>query len=117
MFVDYTNLIEDWRREVKRISATLAINLDARDEHAIEEFLTPDLRHHRHSGPVPEPFGGDWISAVYEALRAAARDEPWDESTLDRVFEAIGRANTVSGLRLRIPAATARSTGSCGRPP
>ncbi|MGA9494055.1 MAG: sulfotransferase family protein, partial [Mycobacterium sp.] len=35
-----------------------------------------------------EPFGGDWISAVYEALHAAARDEPWDESALDRVFEA-----------------------------
>ena len=25
---------------------------------------------------------------VYEALRAAARDEPWDGSALDRVFEA-----------------------------
>jgi hypothetical protein len=28
------------------------------------------------------------MSAVYEALRAAARDEPWDGSALDRVFEA-----------------------------
>ena len=37
---------------------------------------------------MPEPFGTDWMSVVYEALGAAARDEPWDESALDRVFEA-----------------------------
>lgn len=88
VFVEYANLLEDWRREVKRISAALAIDLNAQDEDAIDEFLTPDLQHHRHDGPVAEPFGGDWISAVYEELRAAARDEPWDESELDRVFEA-----------------------------
>jgi hypothetical protein len=37
---------------------------------------------------VTEHLGADWISAVYEALSAAARDEPWDGSVLDRVFEA-----------------------------
>jgi hypothetical protein len=36
---------------------------------------------------VTEPFGTDWISAVHEAVCAAARDEPCDLSTLDRVFE------------------------------
>jgi hypothetical protein len=88
VFVDYANLLEDWHREVKRISTTLRIDLGTRDESAIEEFLTPNLRHHRHGGPVPEPFGTDWMSVVYQALRAAACDEPWDESALDRVFEA-----------------------------
>ena len=88
VFVEYANLLDDWRREVKRISAALAIDLNTRDEGAIEEFLTPDLRRQRHCGPVTEPFGTDWMSAVYEALRAAARDEPWDGSALDRVFEA-----------------------------
>ena len=88
VFVEYANLLDDWRREIKRISAALAIDLNTRDEGAIEEFLTPDLRHQRYCGPVTEPFGTDWISAVYEVLRAAARDEPWDESALDRVFEA-----------------------------
>ena len=77
-----------WRREIKRISAALAIDLNARDEGAVEEFLQPDQRRQRHCGPVTEPFGTDWISAVYEALCAAARDEPWDGSALDRVFEA-----------------------------
>ncbi len=88
VFVDYANLLEDWRREIKRISAALPIDLNTRDEGAIEEFLRPDLRNQRHCGPVTEPFGTDWISAVYEALGAAARDEPWEGSALDRVFEA-----------------------------
>ena len=78
VFVEYANLLEDWRREIKRISAALAIDLDTRDEGAIDEFLTPNLRHHRNCGPVTEPFGADWMSAAYEALGAAARDEPWD---------------------------------------
>jgi hypothetical protein len=87
VFVEYANLLDDWRREITRISAALGIDLNTRDEGAIEEFLTPDLHHQRHCGPVTEPFGTDWISVVYEALRAAARDEPWDQSALDRVFE------------------------------
>ena len=88
VFVEYANLLEDWRREVKRVSAALEIDLSTWDEGAIEDFLTPDLQHHRHGSPVPEPFGTDWMSVVYGALHAAARDEPWDESALDRVFEA-----------------------------
>ena len=88
VFVEYANLLEDWHREAKRISAALPIDLDNRDEGAIEEFLRPDLRNQRHCGPVTEPFGTDWISTVYEALGAAARDEPWDGLALDRIYEA-----------------------------
>ena len=88
VFVDYANLLDNWRREIKRISAALAIDLNTRDEGAVEEYLTPEQRHQRHCGPVTEPFGTDWISVVYETLRAVARDEPWDQSALDRVFEA-----------------------------
>ena len=88
VFVEYANLMEDWRREVKRISVGLGIDLDNRDERAVDEFLTPELHHHRHLGPVDEPFGTDWISATYDALRAAARDEPWDQAEIDRVYDA-----------------------------
>jgi hypothetical protein len=88
VFVEYTNLLEDWRREIKRISAALLIDLNTPDEGVIEEFLRPDLHRQRHSGPVTDPFGSGWISAVYEALRAAARDQPLDQSVLDSVFEA-----------------------------
>ncbi|OBG16157.1 hypothetical protein A5765_08030 [Mycolicibacterium celeriflavum] len=88
VFVEYANLLDNWRREIKRISAALPMDLNAQDEGTIEDFLTPDLRRQRHGGSVPEPFGLDWNSVVYEALSAAARDEPLDESALDRVFEA-----------------------------
>ena len=88
VFVDYANLLENPRRETERISAALGIDLDTRDEGVIEEFLKPDLRHQRHCGPVTDPFGADWISAVYAALGAAARDEPWEESALDHVYTA-----------------------------
>lgn len=87
VFVEYANLLDDWRREVRRISEALAIDLDGRDEVTIDDFLRPDLRRQRSSSPVTEPFGTDWISAVYESLCATARDKPWDESVLDRVYE------------------------------
>lgn len=88
VFVEYTQLLENWRREVKRISTALEIDLRAEDESAVDDFLTPDLRRNRDSGPVIDRFGAGWMSAVYEAMRAAALDGPVDVSTLDRVFEA-----------------------------
>lgn len=88
VFVEYANLLDDWRREITRISGTLAINISTRDEGAIDKFLTSDLRHQRDCGPVANRFGTDWMSAVYEALQAAARDEALNMSALDRIFEA-----------------------------
>jgi len=90
VFIEYSNLLEDWRREVKRISNALAIDLAIKDEAAVDEFLTPGLRHHENRGPAIEPFGTDWVGTVYDTLAAAARDEPWDESALDRVYQAYG---------------------------
>lgn len=87
VFVDYANLLEDWRREVKRIEVALSVDLSARDEMVIDDFLTSDLRHHRGVGPVLEPFGTSWLSSVYESMAAAARDEPWDHAALDQVYE------------------------------
>jgi hypothetical protein len=99
VFVEYASLLDNWRREIARISAALAIDLNIRDEGAIEEFLKPDLRRQRHCDSVTEPFGADWISTVYEALCAAARDEPWDGSALDRVFEAYRASESEHGFR------------------
>lgn len=88
VFVDYGNLLDDWRREVRRISTALPVDLTARDEEAIDDFLSPGLRRQRHCGAVTDLFGADWISAIYDALRAAARDDPLDIATVDRVFES-----------------------------
>lgn len=88
VFVDYVNLLTDWRGEVSRIAAALSIDLSVRNEDAIEEFLRHDLRRQRHSGQLPEIFGQPWVSRVYGALSAAARDEPVDTVALDEVFDA-----------------------------
>jgi hypothetical protein len=86
VFIDYANLLGDWRGEINRISTSFAVDLNARDESAIEDFLIPDLRRQRCLGPVINVFGTNWISTVYETLYAAARDEPSDFCSLDRVF-------------------------------
>lgn len=88
VFVEYANLLEDWRPQIQRISTALGIELNIPDEGAIDEFLKPDLRHQRQPGTVTEIFGTDWISTVYEVLSGAARDEPCDASALDRVYAA-----------------------------
>jgi hypothetical protein len=88
VFVEYANLLANWLPEIERISAALSIDLSARDEAAIEEFLKPDLRRQRDCGSLPELGGTDWISETYQTLHAAARDELMDESALDRVFSA-----------------------------
>lgn len=87
VFVDYSNFLDDWSREIKRISSTLAVDLDTGDRAAVERFLAKDMRHQRQRGPIIEPFGTDWLSVAYRALAAAARDEPWEESSLDGVLE------------------------------
>ena len=90
VFVEYPNLLKDWRQEVKRISTALEIDLEVQDEAAIEHFLTPSLRHHWNTGAVTEPFGTDWIGTTYDAMSAAAQDQAWDAVALDRVFEEYG---------------------------
>lgn len=88
VFVDYSQLLDDWYCEIKRIAATLEIDLGTAEEGAVQQFLTTELRRQRYYGPTIDLFGTDWISAVYQALLAAAQDGPLDVSTLDRVFDA-----------------------------
>ncbi|MGV9797720.1 sulfotransferase family protein [Mycobacterium sp. NPDC003449] len=88
VFVEYSNFLDDWRREVKRISDVLPVDLDTSDEVGVESFLEPGLRRQRQCGPVTEPFGADWLATTFTAFRDAAHDEPFDEETVDRVFTA-----------------------------
>jgi hypothetical protein len=88
VFVEYSNLLDDWRREIVRVSEALGIDLSIQGEDAVAEFLQEDLHRQRHNGSMVDIFGTNWISAVYEAVRPGARDEPVDKAVLDRVFEA-----------------------------
>jgi hypothetical protein len=115
VFVDYANLLEDWRREMSRISSQLRVDFSKRDDGAIDEFLSRDLHHQRHHGPVPEAFGTDWSSVVYEALSAAARDEHWDGSALDHVLEAFRASER--GFRTAFDDFRGQFSGVLFRPP
>lgn len=88
VFIEYSNFLRDWRAEVARIEAALAIDLATRDEAAIDDFLSPDLRRQRHDARIAEVFGNQWISRVHAILSAAARDEPPDTGALDEVFDS-----------------------------
>jgi hypothetical protein len=86
VFVEYTRLLHDWRTEVSRIAAALSINLEARDETAVDQFLRQDLRRQRHRGEVSDVFGSEWISRTYQILSAAACGQPVETAALDGIF-------------------------------
>ena len=88
VFVEYSSLLEDWRREVKRVCAALLIDLGFDDEKAIDEFLAPEDRHHLHRDPVTDHFGTSWISTLYDAIHEAAQDQPVDTIALDGILES-----------------------------
>lgn len=86
VFVEYSRLLRDWRAQVSRIAAALSLDLSVRDEAAVDQFLRRDLHRQRHRGEICELFGHGWISRVYGALSAAARDEPLEVAVLDGIF-------------------------------
>lgn len=100
VFVDYADLMRDWRGEAARIAAALSVDLSVRDEAAIDEFLRQDLRRQLHGGAVSDVFGAPWISRVYAALSAAARDEPLDTHLLDEVYASFRASERAFRLAL-----------------
>ncbi len=87
VFIEYSSLLEDWRREVARVSRALDLDL-APDAAAVDAFLTPDLHRQRCEGPITEVFGYPWLSDTYTILAEAARDRPLDVARLDEIFRA-----------------------------
>jgi hypothetical protein len=88
VFVEYSNLLRDWRTEIARVEKALSIELAERDDAAIGDFLTQDLHRHLNSGRVAKAFGQRWSSQVYKALSAAAQDAPLNLDVLDDVFQS-----------------------------
>jgi hypothetical protein len=88
VFVEYSNVLGDWRQQMRRIADHLAIELKATDEPAIDAFVDQNLRRQRRDGVVSNCFGEPWTARVYAALSAAGRDTPIDRETLDAVFAA-----------------------------
>jgi hypothetical protein len=115
VFVEYTSLLSDWRSELSRIAATLAVDLSVRDETAVDGFLRQDLRHQRHHGQLCDTFGLGWISRIHDALAAAARGEPPETAVFDEVFESYRRCER--SMRIALADFQARSKLDAQRNP
>jgi hypothetical protein len=88
VFVEYSNLLSDWRKEIDRIVQALSIVMTERDERGIETFLNQGLHREKCSGPPVEGFGEPWMGRVYAALSSAARDVPLNLDAMDEIFFA-----------------------------
>jgi hypothetical protein len=78
VFVDYDRLLADWRGEVRRIEAAHGAalpKLTAKAEKAIDEFLSPELRHNAGDG---ELSGLGWTGEIAAEVYAWCRDEAAD---------------------------------------
>jgi hypothetical protein len=88
VFVEYSNLLGDWRREITRINEGLSLDLCDPNTGETDEFLSQDLHHERCYGAPRDVFRQPWISAVYATLSAAARGEAVNTKLIDNGFVA-----------------------------
>jgi hypothetical protein len=76
-FVSYETLIEDWESTIARCATEIGVDVavDAGARHAVETFLSPQLRHHR-SGKIERhlmaPTQRKAVRLAYGALQRAA---------------------------------------------
>jgi hypothetical protein len=103
-FVEYSNLVADWRAQIARLSQTLSLRINP-DATAIDQFLTPELHRQRSSGQIVESFGYPWISRVYSILSRAAEGEPIDTAALDEIFAVFFASARAFRAVLQMPAA------------
>jgi len=105
VFVNYDDLMSDWRHQVFRISSQLRIDLNTSRAQEIDAFLRQDLQHHVSDDRPVEVFGGDWLGALYSALRACQdMSSPGDSSPDDVIRETYnalldGRLNIKPAVR------------------
>ena len=98
VFVNYDDLLADWRSVLDRIERKLGLLLPRRspaNDLAIEQFLTSDARHHR-AGPMKEDhedLASAWVLRVHDwAQRAASGESEPDPAELDAIRREMGRS-------------------------
>ena len=92
-FVDYDRMLADWRAEVARIERAHGAlpSLGEGAARAIDAALKADLRHNQAHGDLAGlGWTGRLAQSVYEALSAAARDEPTPTAALDAATHELG---------------------------
>ncbi|MBV9861139.1 MAG: sulfotransferase family protein [Alphaproteobacteria bacterium] len=91
VFVEYRNLLADWRAEIRRISEALTIELQASDEAAIDGFLDPALYRQKSPDAIANVLDPSWTERVYAAFASAARGGPIDTAEMDMILLAYRR--------------------------
>jgi hypothetical protein len=86
-FVGYANLLENWRREIVRVSASLTLELGDRDENEVDAFLSSGLHRQIDNGaPADWVFGTNWMSCIHRVLFAAANGAQCESDTLENIY-------------------------------
>jgi hypothetical protein len=90
VFVDYRRLLDNWRRELGRISAVAGSPpVGAAEAAEIDAFLDPQLHRQRaRPGEDANPLSGA-LGALEALFAAAARDEPLDTGAIDQLHGQI----------------------------
>lgn len=88
IFVNYSNLLRDWKSQVSRIAKMLSVPLRIDDEIStqVNEFLTEDLYRQRCAELASEIFGESCVGRTYAILSSAALDQPIDLLQLDEIY-------------------------------
>ncbi|WP_083276861.1 sulfotransferase [Sphingobium phenoxybenzoativorans] len=111
-FLDYHTLLDDWRPTLQRICHELDLTLraDEADVREIDEFLSPNLQHHRveYDTALAEMKKFPLVYPAYEILHRAGRGNslaPEDFSALDAIRASLNLvapslSPLVSGARI-----------------
>ncbi len=88
VFVEYPNLLRDWKREIDRVRKIMALDLSSVQSQAIEAFLSQDLRHQRASIETENLWEPARAQRVYAMLSAASRDQEFSALEMENIVWA-----------------------------
>lgn len=111
VFVDFSDLLRDWRTTMERVRQELEVEWPRKPDHAeaqIDEFLSKTLRHHRYSGDDLDQRWDipDQVRIAFAALKASSVNS---EEELTETFDSISRQIDATGKVFEPIIADARS--------
>ena len=114
--VSFDDLLRDWRGLVVRIGERLELSwpkVSSASELDIDEFLTPDLRHHADSGDAIEPSAQivRWIADCHDILQRWCADDERDSdlATLDEIRSSLNALGPLFGRPIELGRRAMRS--------
>jgi hypothetical protein len=96
VFVEYSQVMTDWREQVHRISRSLDLDFSKQNSTEIDAFLRPDLYRQKKAYLAADDIPND-VRNVHEMLSEAARDKPLNLRSIDAAFGHFASAERYSG--------------------